>query len=376
MPTESIASILRQAAGWTEKASSVLLNSNPIAFERLWDSLLLAIEQLPDSEGSGIARRAGHSPDWTFHALNSIAGDLAQAALHDPQLKGLRQGVGLPEGFKAHAEELLALDGDTRRHAITILSHQITWLYFIDSSWVKSNLLPFVEINDEDRDALWAGIFWASRSPQPELFAFLKQPMLALVTDQRSTQRKNLESLAALILSGWGKRDTESGLRIISDSEIRTAIIRADDEFRSHLIWTLERWSLEPNSRWNDDALTFLRHVWPKQLSAKTPRVTSRLCGFAFAHTDRFQEYVDAILPLVITADPEELNLPILRGSKDNLVEKYPDESLALLEVVLPKDAARWPYGIVDILKRISEADPALRSDVRLIELMRRWNSR
>ena len=68
--------------------------------------------------------------------------------------------------------------------------------------------------------------------------------------------------------------------------------------------------------------------------------------------------------------------IPSLRKSKDNIVDLYPNETLALLNAVLADEVTAWPYGIEETLDRIGEADSSLRSDERLIELKRKWNSR
>jgi hypothetical protein len=62
--------------------------------------------------------------------------------------------------------------------------------------------------------------------------------------------------------------------------------------------------------------------------------------------------------------------------SKDNIVDLYPQQTLALLYAVLPDNVVVWPYGIEAILQRIGEADESLKLDERLLELNRKWNSR
>jgi hypothetical protein len=65
-----------------------------------------------------------------------------------------------------------------------------------------------------------------------------------------------------------------------------------------------------------------------------------------------------------------------LTGLEDELVDQYPEKTLALLSSILPEDATAWPYGIETALERIADADPSLLRDRRLVELKRRWNAR
>lgn len=59
---------------------------------------------------------------------------------------------------------------------------------------------------------------------------------------------------------------------------------------------------------------------------------------------------------------------------EENLAEKYPEDYLNLLYVILPDQPERWPYGAAEVLKIIGEADSKLLNDPRLIELKTRLN--
>ena len=82
------------------------------------------------------------------------------------------------------------------------------------------------------------------------------------------------------------------------------------------------------------------------------------------------------ILPLVTKFDGDHLILPELRKSKDTIVDRFPSELLALLDVVLPEDVRSWPYGVEAVLRRIGAVNDDLQNDERLQNLMRRWNAR
>jgi hypothetical protein len=154
-------------------------------------------------------------------------------------------------------------------------------------------------------------------------------------------------------------------------------LIKADDDFRSNVIWHLEKWSSreqEGHINWTKQLPVFFAEVWPRQKSAKTPRITARLCELAFSDADMFPERADMILPLVTKIDDEARQY--LAGLEDELVNQYPDKTLALLWAILPEDASLWPYGIETALERIANADPSLLTDPQLVELKRRWNAR
>jgi hypothetical protein len=127
---------------------------------------------------------------------------------------------------------------------------------------------------------------------------------------------------------------------------------------------------------WEDLLPEFLEKVWPRQIAAKSPAISARLCDLVFADEKRFPKMAEIVLPLLTKIDQDHLNLPNLRKSKDNIVDLHPKQTLALLDAVLPDNAAAWPYGIEAVIQRIGEADSSLNTDERLIALKRKWDTR
>jgi hypothetical protein len=130
------------------------------------------------------------------------------------------------------------------------------------------------------------------------------------------------------------------------------------------------------SERWSDLLPEFLEKVWPRQVAAKSPTISARLCDLAFSDEKQFPKLVDIILPLLTKINRDELKLSYLFESKDSVVDLYPEKTLALLDAALPDNATAWPYGIEGVLQRIGEADKSLNTDERLITLRRRWDSR
>lgn len=146
---------------------------------------------------------------------------------------------------------------------------------------------------------------------------------------------------------------------------------RCKADFRVQLLWHLENWTKQPEADWGEDAAILLKQVWPKQIAAKTPRVSAKLVELAFAQGDRFPLFADYVLPLVVPIDQDYIRLPIERTDSDLFVETYPEPTLALLDAVLTDNARQWPYGVSEILDRIAKAEPQLLTDSRLIRLNR-----
>ncbi|MDO8947992.1 MAG: SIR2 family protein [Desulfocapsaceae bacterium] len=379
-PNDAVAEFVRPASDWILNISQHLSSSYPQLFDKVISKLINALRSQPKGSNSAIVR-GDKEPDWTMEAINAPVGKIAQALFNDPRKNDLEVGGGFPADWLLSVDNLLSLHGDLHRHALVIFARNINWFYSIDPIWTEANMLSILDKDDEpDRLAIWSGFFWGAMTPHPKLYIRMKQNLLAFAKQRSLPCHRYDEVLVGLILAGWGSTHKETGERYISNAEMHNVLLHTDDEFRSHILWQIERWSkTEENAageKWSVKLPELLRDVWPRQKSAKTPKISARLCDLAFSNVKQFPEIAEIVLPLLTIIDRDRLMLPNLRKSKDNIVDLYPQQTLALLYAILPDNVITWPYGIEATLHRIGEADESLRSDERLLELNRKWNSR
>jgi hypothetical protein len=379
-PDASLAKIIRPASDWLCAASANLSANSRAVFDRVLRKLVNVLKKYPSDARSGIVR-GSREPDWTMEAINSPTGKIAEALFSDPRKNNLTVGQGFPTEWLLHAEALLALPDDLQRHALVILCHNLNWFYAIDPKWTEEHLLPVLDAGQGDsRDAAWSGFLWAAVTPNRELYLRLKGNLLAFATAPFSSRQSYIEIIAGMILIGWGSADDTTDERCISDGEMRSILLKADDHFRSRILWQVQRWAGEGNEGdsheiWRSRLSDLLR-IWPRQMSAKSPNISARLCELAFSSGDRFPKIAELVLPLLTRIERDHLMLPELRRSGDDVVDRHPMQALALLHAALPDNASAWPYGIEGILQRLGEADSTLNTDERLIDLRRRWDSR
>jgi hypothetical protein len=379
-PNDAVAEFVRPASDWILNISQHLSYSFPQSFERIISKLINVLRSQPPGSNSAIIR-GNKELDWTMEAINAPVGKIAEALFNDPRKNDLEVGGGFPADWLLSVDNLLSLNGDLRCHALVIFAHNMNWFYAIDPIWTEAYMLSVLDKGDEsDRFAIWSGFFWGAKVPNQKLYMRLKPNLLAFANKRSMPRRGYGEVLAGIILAGWGSTHEETGERCISNAEMHDALLHTDDEFRSHILWQVERWSEAKENatgeKWYVMLPELLRDVWPRQKSAKTPKISARLCDLAFSNVERFPEIAEIVLPLLTTIDRDYLMLPNLRKSKDNIVDLYPQQTLVLLHAVLPDNVTAWPYGIEATLKRIGEADESLRLDERLLELNRKWNSR
>jgi hypothetical protein len=376
LPVNSVAGFIYPASDWLLKSSVILFANHPDQFNHVWSKIIEVLSSESEIFKTGMVR-GSKEPAWATEALNSPVGKLAQAIMHDPQKDGLKAGKGFPVSWTAHVEELLSLPGDHRRYALVMFAFYLNWFYVIAPAWTEKNLLYALANEGEDQEAFWEGFFRAARVPGDKLYLRLKPFLINLALNKHSVSRREVDVLSAILLAGWGSTYKKTGQRFITNDEMRKILLITDDDFRGQIIWHLDRWSSEGKKNvWRNNLHVFFAEVWPRQKQARSARISAKLCDLTFSNEVIFPLIFDTILPLLTKIEEEGFFLPHLRGAKNQIVEKYPEKTLKLLSTVLPENAAKWPYGIGDVLAKIGSGEPTLLIDSRLVELMRRWKAR
>ena len=360
LPESSVAKFTHPTSDWFLKSSNTLITSYPEQFEQVW-SKILKVLRLEEGVSKTALVRGNKEPAWATEALNAPVGKLAQAIMNDPQKEGLKAGKGFPASWTTRVEELLDLPGDHRRYALVMFAFNLNWFFYIDPVWTDQNFLFVLDNEDEDQEAFWEGFFWGAKYPEDKLYRRLKPWLLKLAQQKHVVGRREANVLSAFLLSGWGRTYKKTVERLVTNEEMRTILLNADDDFRGQLIWHLSRWaSDEKNDTWKTSLPVFFTEVWPRQKQAKSPSLSAKLCDLVFSNKALFPLVVDTILPLVTIIDETGIYFPHLRGAKDDIVAKYPEKTLALLWAVLSENATKWPYGIDEVLTKIGEANPSL----------------
>lgn len=365
--------IINPISDWLFNISKLLAESHPDVFDRLINRLTKALSGKPEIGLCGM-KVNGRVADWSSQAINAPAGKVAEALFNDPRKDGLKANEGFNAEWLKHIQELLVLPDDLHRHALAIFTFNLSWFNFIDPRWTEEKLLHVVEAQDQDdRDAFWSGFFWGNRIPDSGLFMRLKPHFLQLAKEKNIMHEDHASVLPAIILAGWGKVKS-SEERCISNAEMREILLHASDDFRSRLLWQLERWSSE--EEWPSLIQKLLRDVWPRQMAAKSSKVSGKLCDFVFSQEGSFEDIAVLVLPLLSKIENEYIRLPNLRRKKETVIDLHPRRAFELLYAVLPDDISKWPYKIGEVLERTGEADSDLKGDERFIELIRKWDSR
>ncbi|WP_207101429.1 hypothetical protein [Paracoccus shandongensis] len=361
-----LARIAYSVAHWMEVLKVRLYGDVAEIFDPLWNAILIALSRKLSDEATH--RNEG----WAMIALNSPTGRLVELLLADPSLPNLADGKGLPSEWKQRAERLLVLPGAFRCHALVMLGHHFVYLYAADPPWIEKLLVPAVNSQTEEADAILEGFLWGARVPSPDLFRQIKPGLLDLARGH-TREGQRAENLAGILFYGWAfNAGGDSAAALISDEEFRDALINADDDFRRGILHYLLQWKEQHPEQWNDVVLAFFQKVWPRQRALKTAPLSQALVLFILRSDDLFPELVRLLKSRLA---------PLRNGGgwlfafqveeTDGLVKKYPQEALELLWVLLPDDASQWWFEIDKILSLL-EVSSDTRGDPRLSEIRRR----
>lgn len=382
LPNKDFKSILITASRWFEARGPELRNENPKMFNNVWNKFIETIKEHEKSSGSALIRDENKETDWTGEAINSPPGNLASLHMTDPLTDNLKDGKKIPKAWLSRAEELLSLPNDAHRYVMVIFAYRLNWFHYFAPKWTEKNFLKLMEdqtSSEDDVRAIWAGFMWGAKIPNSELFIKLKPHLLEMAKSNISERRRHTEVLSGLLLSGWASKDDKKKKRYISNEELRSVLLNVGDSFRANILWHLQRWSSDKESIWAKQTLEFFRDVWPRHKMVRTAKTSARLCEIALNQKEKFPEICAVIIKLVAKVEDEFVHIPEIRKTaKDeegsDLAEKHPEDYLNLLFAILPDQPERWPYGTIDVLKKIEESDPNLLKNPKLIELKSRLN--
>ncbi|MDT9013475.1 SIR2 family protein [Novosphingobium sp. APW14] len=365
LPVEGLSQIAYPVSEWLRERGAQAFAHETKAVDLLWPRLMIALRQRDD----GRKRRVDSS--WANDALNAPVGKLVDLLMKDPALKGLGAGSILPALWRARAEALLELPGDMRRHALVMLGHRTTWLFYVDPAWTKAKLLTSANLLDDDGDAFWDGLLWAARAPSPTLFERLK-PSLTIRATSPTRRRAEANVIGAFLLIGWGEAGGGAPKPLISDAELRTILVECDDDLRGQVLWHMEHWSVDPDQPWRARLLPFLVDVWPYHRAVRTAEMSVRLADLALSSGDLFPQVVTAILTRLVPIRNGLLRgFMMQEGTQDHPAIHYPAAMLDLLWAILAEDVAQWPYKVEEVFDFLTQAEET-RADPRLSELRRR----
>lgn len=379
LSNEDFALLISKITFWFSSASDSLAEYSPDTFHKLLLKCLDSLTEYPYSEKNS-ASNSTKELDLITQAINSPVGNLAELifeykAIKDKTSDEVRNEYGgFPSDWLSVADKLLDLPAKLREYSLaTLFSRNLTWLNAVDPVWTQNTLLRVLSSSKEnEKNAVYKGFFSKYQMPNYDLYKILKIHSFDIAL--RSYDSVHGKVLTAFILAGWFNE--ESDTTWVSSNELRGLIVKSDESFRSDLLFQLKHWIDEGDAKCIDKLPLFLKDVWPRHLSVRTPAISIRLFGLICSNKENFLNSFKRITPMLTKIDQSPWFSTKDQASKE-IMNSYPDKFLTLLTAILPKDnLSVWPYETSNIIELLIEADSSLSVDHRLVELKRSWDDR
>ncbi|KIQ70074.1 SIR2-like domain protein [Wenxinia marina DSM 24838] len=313
--------------------------ANVLAMNPLLDRFVRLLADIPCSSDP--------DPDWAFLAINSPAGQVAVAMMHDPRLPDAAGGA-IPVDWQARVEEMLRLPHPHGEYVRTILGGHARYLHAHAPGWVETSLL--LGLDGARGDALLAGFLWDSQEFSSALFGKVRSILLAAALKAQEGRAANW--IAGQLILAWRRSDGS-----LEDETFRDTLRRGGEAIRLATIREAGRLLSD-----DLDLDRLFRTIWPRQAALQTDMAVLALVDLAL--TGRSQEAIE--LHLRRLARWPQMHL--LRNL-DDAASMRPRETLAILDRIIPDVPTDPIHGAAALLAKIVAADPALDTDVRLLRL-------
>lgn len=357
----------RSAIGeWLGSCGKALFAIDSKAYRHLWDRISRSfVTRAPTTAPDSAEDEPRY--DWMTGAINAPAGKIATLFCDEPFW--VTPEAPRPEDdWTRRGDLLLSFEGRALEHVAAIFGSRLSALIYFDQDWATRAIFDPLLVDPHSRPsqaAFACALRYDSRWSKP---MFLKmKPLLLERIAHPDAEESEERSVPVALLRGWNT--IEDGARLVTDAEMREALIGADDAARLSVANGLSSWMREEPD-W-DATIHFLEHVWPRQLVARSPRISGAFAGIAMEAGDEMPRVTAAVLPLLSPASEGWDDRIVIRRSDDVQTERFPFEHLSLLTALLAPDACNWAYGAFLLIERLSQID-AVRDDPRLVELRRR----
>lgn len=380
LPQETIRE-LRFSVGWwlNERLLSAYTFDKGLAWKTFDHLVAGLISEDGSATGSGIGemRRGGkvieRSRRTIDHAINAPIGNAVQGIHNVLDSLKLDQGTEIPEKFKSRLEFLIAAPGEGGDHAISIVTKQIRWLYFLDPAWVKERVMPWFKFEHNSSEPAWNGYLSAACFLQQEIGATLKPLLLDLFPVLYNwSWSDNFAKVAAQIVIELAifRSDEPDGLNA---KEARHCLRSMKDRNRKDVVLRLCQIGKREEDGWSEHVIPFINTVWPRERAFRTSNLVVSWVSLLDDTDEKFPEVLHAVRRYLVPVDHDSYWLYQFSrdvGEEQPLTVKYPMDVLELLDAVIPNNVEGLPYDLAQILDLLEETDPGLVSDCRFARLM------
>lgn len=267
-------------------------------------------------------------------------------------------------------------DLEIRALVLNVFGRNFTWLFFRNKKWATNqlSLITDGEIKEE-LAAFWQGFLLAGRMPSIESFGEFKKRFLQMLVDYPDfLKMEQIKVIGSFVLAGWATKYDKTSKRLITNEELREAIVSTSEALRNHMLWQIWRWLDNDKKVWESQLYEFFKNVWPRHKLVKTNESTDYLFTLIISNPEDFNQRANLIIPFLgkcrfITAGTD-------REKFRECCKKDAALMLKTLTIVFPEDVSNWYFDTGSLLEYIVDADKKIVENPVFIRLKRLWDSR
>ena len=352
---------LTHALGWWLKQIATTLDPDDTLFPRLCQAVL-ALDYHDDADED--------ADDLTMRAINHPLGRVTEGLLSWWTCRSLQDGQGLPDTLRRIFTMLCDVQVGTFRYGRSLLASRVVTLFRVDDQWTTQHLLPLFDWHSSQIEAraAWSGFLWSPRLHRP-LMESIKDPFLDTANHYRKLgDEEGAQYVALLTSAALDRVDT------FTQHELATATEALPEnglrDAAEVLVDRLEAAGKQREEYWRSRVRPYLRKIWPRGHTRKTPVISECLGRLCIAGDDVFPNALEELRPWLGPL-PDRGYLMMHRLNTSRLCEKFPRPSLAFLSLVTGNESLG---EVEECLTQIRSTEPQVENDPqfrRLHDLLR-----
>jgi len=339
------------------------VESNVKNFLNFWDRLF---PYATNDSHSGVGE---DSPNGILgYAINHPAGKITEMLFYLFPAGDSPRGSGIHPDMKTRLEKILQsyyVGAHGWRSSYAIIAMRLRWLHFLDPKWTKKMVVPaFDWSNEEKAKVSWGGYLFRPRI-DPDLWKAIKENFI-LALESHDNLPDNSYHLFADIAIRWpGSLSHEDARRCIKKMGPR-----GRREVLNCFYLALRRAEAEPSSMWKKQIEPWIKEVWPKEPSLRSPAESFMFAELAISTGASFPDAVDTLYEFLSPLESTRA-YHILRRIESNAdsertaLNSDSESLLKFLNGIFPETIQYFQNDFKEFLIRVKESDPTIENDPR-----------
>ena len=298
--------------------------------------------------------------DPVDRAINHPVGQVTEAMLRWWYRSSLEDGQGLPDALKATFTNVCNPEVAEFRHGRVLLTSNLIALFRVDPDWTKEHVIPLFDWNRSELEAraTWEGFLLSPRLYRP-LTEALKQQLLDTAKHYAELGKHRRQYAAVLTFVALDPGD------IFKPTELAQATRALPQDGLADAAEALAR-SLDGAGKqradfWSNRVWPYLRNVWPPMSEQTSSSAAESLALVCVGAGDEFPNALNQLRPWLQAVPYAERVVSEIHGSE--ICERFPDEALELLCVVVDEDNPWEPEELGACLDTLQATDPGLETN-------------